>query len=284
MLSSSIQAGLDNPYGLSKRRAEEILKSYAEDCGAAVAIYRLKNVFGKWCRPNYNSVVATFCYNVAHDLPLTISDASRRLDLCYVDDVVRAFRGEIVDATGVTGCSYAEVEPAFSILLGELAERIRSYRETRCDLSVPEFVDPLNRRLYPTYLSYLDGADFGYALQQRTDARGCLAEFLKSPPFGQVFVSRTKPGVTRGNHYHDTKVEKFLVLEGDAVIRFRHILEADVVEHRVSGQDLRVLDIPPGYTHSIENVGKSEMITLFWADEVFDPGSPDTYPCEVVRG
>lgn len=286
VLSSSIQAELDNPYGVSKRQAEEVLADYARRSGARVVIFRLTNVFGKWCRPNYNSVVATFCHNIARDLPITISDPEREVPLVHVDDVVEAFLTEIGDrGSGIrsqeSGVRYREVRLIHTVTLGRLAEMIRSFRESRQSLAVPDFSDPFTHKLYGTFLSYLGPDDFAYDLTKRTDARGSLAEFVKSPPFGQIFVSRTRPGITRGNHYHHTKTEKFLVVEGEAIVRFRHIRGGDVMEYHVRGEDFRVVDIPTGYTHSIENVGSGELVTLFWASQVFDPNQPDTFYEEV---
>ena len=287
LLSSSIQAELDNPYGRSKRLAEEAVMDYARETGARAIIYRLTNVFGKWSRPNYNTVVATFCYNIAHDLPITISDPNHEVRLIHIDDVVRAFGSELQRSRGAEGrVLWRSVEPAYPVKLGRLAELIRSFRAMRQTLLTPDFGDPFVRKLYGMYLTYLDEDDFAYDLTQRCDDRGCLAEFIKSPHFGQIFVSRTKPGVTRGNHYHHTKAEKFLVLEGEAVIRFRNIQSdrgqrSEVIEYRVSGKDFRVLDIPPGYTHNIENVGDTDVITLFWASEIFDSEKPDTFYEEV---
>jgi len=276
VLASSIQVDLDNPYGTSKREAEEVVARYGETPGAAAIIYRLKNVFGKWTRPNYNSVVATFCYNISHDLPITISDPSRELELIHIDDVIARFMNELAQ-TPAPGVHYRTVEPSYRVTLGELAEQTRALRAIRKSLQVPDLENEFTRKLYGTYLSYLAGDDFAYNLTKRCDERGCLAEFIKSPTSGQIFVSRTLPGVTRGNHYHHTKTEKFLVLEGEAVIRFRHIQSAEVIEHHVRGEDFRVVDIPTGYTHSIENTGRGELVTLFWASEIFDPDHPDTY-------
>lgn len=273
VLSSSVQAELDNPYGLSKRAAEAALTWYAGQGGRAV-VYRLTNVFGKWCRPNYNSVVATFCHNVAHGLAITISDPARELDLVHVDDVVRCFVAEL--AFDEPGLVSREASPAFSVTLGRLAEFIRSFPQIRTNLQVPDFGDEFVRKLYGTYLSYLPAGAFAYELEKKCDNRGCLAEFVKAAAFGQIFVSRTLPGITRGNHYHHTKTEKFLVLEGEALIRFRHILSGDVIEYPVHGEEFKVVDIPTGYTHSIENVGQGELVTLFWASEIFDPARPDT--------
>jgi len=283
VLSSSIQAERDNPYGVSKRRAEEALEGYTERTGASVSIYRLPNLFGKWCRPNYNSVVATFCHHIARDEPITISDESSELELAYIDDVVAAFVSEVTEHRG-PGVHWGTVQPTHRITLGRLAEALRGFRESRSTLWVPDFAsDALTRRLYATYLSYLPDGEQVYALEQRSDPRGSLAEFVKSPPFGQIFVSYTEPGITRGNHYHDTKAEKFLVVAGKGLIRMRRIDSDEIIEFRVRGEEYRVVDIPPGYTHSIENVGEGRMVTLFWACEVFDPSNPDTHYCEVLR-
>jgi len=282
VFSSSIQVELDNPYGKSKLRAEEALRDWSKRTGVAVAIFRLKNVFGKWCRPNYNSVVATFCYNVARGLPISISDPAKKIELIYIDDVISAFLYCLDRAPH--GYEYRDVSPSFVITLGDLARQIEMFRDSRHSLLLPDFSDPFLKRLYATYISYLEENDFAYQLTIREDARGELAEFLKQAHFGQIFISRTKPGITRGNHFHHTKVEKFLVVDGDAVIRFRRIDGTDIIEYRVSGKDFKVVDIPPGYTHSIENIGRGELITLFWAGEVFDPKDSDTYPLDVVKG
>lgn len=282
VLASSTQAAQDNPYGRSKLAAERMLDAYAMRTGAPAVVYRLPGVFGKWCRPNYNSVVATFCHNVARDLPIAVSDPDRVVDLVHVDDVVARFAAHLERRHA--GLLRAGVEPVFQVSLGDLASRIRAFRAMRETLEVADASDPLTRRLLGTYTSYIPPSDLAYALVQRSDARGTLAELLKSPHFGQMFVSRTKPGVTRGNHYHDLKVEKFCVLEGDAVIRFRPVPGGEVTAHRVSGADFKVVDIPPGATHSIENVGTGDLVVLFWASEILDREHPDTYPSEVLRG
>ncbi len=281
LLSSSLQAELDNPYGVSKREAEEELRRYCEESGAEGVVFRLKNLFGKWCRPNYNSVTATFCYNIAHGLPIEISDPAREIDLTYIDDVVDAIISEI-HAPPVPGFRFAGPLPSRAITLGQLAALVQSFRESRSTLVLPDFSERFVKQLYATYLSYLDESDFGYSLDIKSDNRGCLAEVVKSPGFGQIFVSRTLPGITRGNHYHHTKTEKFIVVEGRGVIRFRRIDSDRVTEYAVSGEAFQVVDIPPGYTHSIENVGDTEMVTLFWASEPFDPQHPDTYYEPVV--
>jgi UDP-2-acetamido-2,6-beta-L-arabino-hexul-4-ose reductase len=277
VLSSSTQAALDNPYGISKRQAEEATFDFGGETGATVVIFRLHGVFGKWCRPNYNSVVATFCHNIARDLPIAISDPAREIELVYVDDVVRAFIGVMDGRLPVSTGKYCHVAPTYRITLGALAEALQGFRNSRINLALPDMSDPFIHDLFATYVSYLPVVSFDYALTQRSDPRGELAELLKSPNIGQIFVSRTRPGITRGHHYHDTKVEKFVVLEGDAVIRFRHILGGDVIEYPVVGREFRVVDIPPGYTHSIENVGQNDLIVLFWANEIFNPDIPDTF-------
>ena len=291
VLSSSIQAELDNPYGVSKRQAEEVVREYAEHTGALGVAFRLPNVFGKWSRPNYNSAVATFCHNIARDLPITVSDPAREMRLVYIDDVVKAFIAVLNASDQSDPPDRAEstfrfgvVEPVFELTLGEIVERIRALRRSRDDLMLPDLSDPLNRRLLATYNSFLPTESWAYDLQQRSDPRGVLAEFIKTKGAGQIFVSSTRPGIVRGNHYHDTKVEKFLVLTGEAEIRFRQIGTDEVIRIRVSGSDLRVVDIPPGYTHCIQNVGDTDMVTLFWASEIFDPANPDTAFEEVDRG
>lgn len=277
LVTSSIQAELDNPYGASKRHAEQVLQEFAQASGARVSIFRLKNVFGKWCRPNYNSVVATFCHNIAHDLPIQINDPNRSVELVHVDDVVDAIVNEFSRHGSHADVFVPDTIPAYTVTLSDLAGRIQMFREMQQTLRTPDFSVRFNQQLYSTYLSYVPPARWEYGLEIKADARGSLAEFIKSPWFGQVFVSRTLPGITRGNHYHHVKTEKFFVIAGEGLIRFRHILGSEILEYHVRGEDYRVVEIPPGYTHSITNVGAGEMITLFWASEVFDPDRPDTY-------
>jgi len=275
IFSSSIQAELNSPYGASKAKAEKTMRQFARGTGACVRIYRLKNLFGKWCRPNYNSVVATFCHNIGNDLPITMSDPARDVELSYVDDVVAAFLSEIDGM--YAGSDVGKEIPSYRIQLGDLAGRIQAFHEMRATLIAPNFADWFNRALYATYLSYVPAAARPYNLDIKSDARGSLAEFIKEKHFGQIFVSRTKPGVTRGNHYHHTKTEKFFVVEGEGVVRMRAVEGGPVEEYFVSGNAYRVIDIPPGFTHSITNVGTGEMVTLFWSSEMFDPNRPDTY-------
>jgi UDP-2-acetamido-2,6-beta-L-arabino-hexul-4-ose reductase len=275
VFSSSIQVGLDTPYGASKAKAEKALLQFAAETRACVRIYRLQNLFGKWSRPNYNSVTATFCHNIANHLPIAISDPAHQVELSYVDDVITAFLAEIdghqsLDETG-------EKIPKYKIELGDLAGRIQAFHEMRSTLTLPDFADRFNRALFATYLSYVPAEDIQHNLEIKSDTRGSLAEFIKQKHIGQIFVSRTRPGVTRGNHYHHTKTEKFFVVEGDGLIRMRGVEGGPVEEYLVTGSAYRVIDIPPGFTHSITNVGAGEMVTIFWSSEMFDPNRPDTY-------
>ncbi len=276
MLASSIQAELDNPYGVSKKAGEELLFRYAEETGARVYVYRFPNVFGKWCRPNYNSAVATFCYNIAHDLPIQVNDRNVMMTLVYIDDVV----DELISALAgnhIQEGKYCKVPVEYKISLGEIVELIYSFRESRRNLQVPDMEDAFTKKLYATYLSYLPENNFSYPLKMNVDQRGSFTEFLKSPDRGQVSVNISKPGITKGNHWHHTKNEKFLVVHGKGVIRFRKIDEEKVYEYYVSGDKLEVVDIPVGYTHNIENLGDTDMVTIMWANEPFDPDKPDTY-------
>ena len=274
--SSSAQALLDNPYGNSKRKAEEFIQAKVKN-GSAI-IYRLPGVFGKWCRPNYNSVVATYCYNIAHQLPVDVRDEQYLLRLVYVDDVVKSILHSCTRSLNAGEILMEAVSPEHEMTLGKLAQTIRSFRENRQTYFLPQVGDPLEKKLYSTYLTYLPQNEFGYEPVLRTDERGSLFELLKSHTSGQIFVSSTRPGITRGNHFHHTKTEKFCVVSGEGLIQFRKIDDVDnIIEYRVNGEKPQIVDIPPGYTHNITNVGQSEMITLFWANEVFDPQTPDTY-------
>ena len=279
---SSVQAELDNAYGRSKVAAETALVDFHEQTGAPIAIYRLPNLFGKWSRPHYNTVVATFCHEIARGRPIEVTDPDRELELAYVDDVVDRLLRHLDDEVNpsITRC---HIEKTFTITLGRLAALIEELRDTRITLRIPDLVDDLTRRMYATYMSFLPADDLDYPVALRTDRRGSLFELLKSEHFGQIFVSKTNPGMTRGNHSHNTKVEKFTVVSGRAIVRFRHLITHERVEYPVNGNDIRVVDIPPGYTHSIENVGDDEMIVLFWASEVFDPDRPDTYVSAVLE-
>jgi UDP-2-acetamido-2,6-beta-L-arabino-hexul-4-ose reductase len=279
--ASSTQAELDNPYGASKLAAEAALEDWSRSGGGAVAIFRLANVFGKWGRPDYNSVTATFCYNTAHGLPLRVDDPSSPLRLVYVTDVVEAFVGLLDDT--VTGVERRSVGPTIDTTVGELAERVGALHALQHTADVPDLSSHFDRALHSTYLSYLEPEDLSFPFVLRSDERGALAELVRKPGAGQIFFSRTHPGVTRGNHYHETKVERFIVLAGEGLVRLRRVDSDEVEEYAVSGAAPEAVIIPPGTTHSIENTGAGEMLTLFWADEVFDPDRPDTYYEPVLR-
>ncbi len=283
VLSSSTQAELENPYGQSKREAEETVLRYHEATKAPVYLYRFPNIFGKWSRPNYNTVVATFCYNLSRGIPVQVSNPANVIRFIYVDDIVRAFL-EIARRTEPEPVA-ARPEPkeVFTITLGELHDLVASFAEKRRQGVLPDLANTFVRYLYSTFVSFYDAEDFAYPVDLKTDDRGWLFELIKSPHAGQIFVSRTKPGITRGNHYHDTKIEKFCVIQGEGVIRFRHVLGDELLEYPVNDRAIQVVDIPPGYTHSIENTGATDMITLFWANEIFDPQRPETYFEKVIR-
>lgn len=280
MLASSIQAELDNPYGKSKKAGEYALFAHARKTGAEVLVYRFPNVFGKWCRPNYNSAVATFCHNIARDLPITVNDPAVTLNLVYIDDVVdeliRALEGhptrqDVLCAVPVT----------HSIQLGKLVELLQSFKASRDARAIPDMADALTKKLYATYLSYLPEDAFNYPLKMNIDQRGSFTEIIRTVDRGQFSINISRPGITKGNHWHNTKNEKFLVVSGSGVIRFRKIGSDKVQEYRVSGDKLEVVDIPPGYTHNIENLGDADMVTFMWCNECFDLNRPDTYSEEV---
>lgn len=280
VFSSSIQAEIDCPYGNSKKNCEELLFLYSKETGTKVYVYRLPNVFGKWCRPDYNSVVATFCYKIARNLPIEIHNPITKLTLCYIDDVVNEFSRGLEGKPTIKG-NFCIVPVTYGIQLGELAEKLYSFKANRESLVMPSLEKEFDRALYSTFLSYLEEDNFSYLLKKNMDQRGWLAEFIKSRELGQIFISKTKPGVTRGNHWHHNKVEKFLVIQGEAAIRFRKIGSDKVIEYNVNGESPEVVDIPVGYTHSIKNTGDEDVITLFWACEIFNPEKPDTYYVEV---
>ncbi len=280
LLTSSTQAELDNDYGKSKREAENIMYNYAVKTGVNVYVYRMPGVFGKWCRPSYNSVVATFCHNIANNLPIEISDENYTLPLVYIDDVVNTFintienGGEKInenDDLCALNC------PVYTVSLGKIASLINSFKQSRNDLVLPDMGDDFSKKLYSTYLSYLPENEFSYPLTMNCDERGSFTELMRTQGSGQVSVNVAKVGIVKGNHWHNTKNEKFIVVKGLAVVRFRKIGTKEVIEYRVSDKKLEVVDIPTGYTHNIENVGDEDLITVMWANEPFDAQNPDTY-------
>ena len=277
LLSSSIQANLDNPYGKSKKEAEDAVLRYGKATSAPTYIFRLPNVFGKWSRPNYNSVVATFCHNIARNQAIHISNPSYEMTLAYITDVVDSFVSCMNGDANPVQDGYCSITKLSSITLGDLASTLYEFRDSRTTLTMPDLSSDFLKALYATYVSYIPEDSFKYSLKENTDDRGVLAEFIKSPSFGQIFVSKTKPGITRGNHWHNTKIEKFFVLCGEAEICFRTPHTNNVIRYNVTGSKLEVVDIPAGYIHNIKNTGKSELVTLFWASEALDPDKPDTY-------
>lgn len=278
LITSSIQAALDNPYGKSKKAGEDLIRAYGEKNGVKTCIYRLPNVFGKWCRPNYNSAVATFCNNIANGKPITVNDRNHMMHLVYIDDVVREFIAAIFGKENRNDDGFCYVPTVHEITLGEIADLIYSFKESRETKEIPYMKDgSFEKKLYSTYLSYLPKNEFSYPLTMHHDERGSFTEMFRSAERGQVSVNISKPGITKGNHWHHTKNEKFVVVSGKGVIRFRKIGEDDIIEYFVSGDKIEVVDIPTGYTHNIENLGDTDMVTIMWCNECFDPEKPDTY-------
>ena len=280
-LSSSTQAALENPYGISKRQAEDTLKAYSEETGQKVYIFRFPGLFGKWCRPHYNSVVATFCHNTANGLELRIDAPQKEITLAYIDDVVRVLLNCVNDSTAKDEEGFCLVNPTYVVSLSRLANLLASFKEGRGKLLVPYLADAFERALYATYLSYLPKDKFSYPLNTHSDYRGSFTEIIRTSDRGQFSVNISKPHITKGNHWHHTKNEKFCVVSGKGVTRFRKIDSDEVIEYFVSGDKMEVVDIPTGYTHNIENLGDTDMVTFMWASEAFDPNRPDTYFLEV---
>ncbi len=275
IFASSDHVERNNPYGDSKLAAEQALFKHSEKTSIPVYIYRLPHIFGKWCRPNYNSVVATFCYNVAHDLPIRIDDPSYPLSLVYIDDLVANF-ARIMKGKEVCK-SYCEAGPSYPLTVGELADQIRAFRTSRGTLVSERVGDGLTRALYATYISYLSPKDFVYEVPKYTDPRGVFVEMLKTRDSGQFSFFTAHPGVTRGGHYHHSKTEKFLVIKGSARFRFRHTLTQELHEVLTSGDKPEIVETIPGWSHDISNVGDDVMIVMLWANEIFDRDHPDTY-------
>tara|TARA_A100000171_G_C2140095_1_gene154466 strand:+ start:1371 stop:2489 length:1119 start_codon:yes stop_codon:yes gene_type:complete len=279
LFASSAQAVLNNPYGFSKLRAERTIEGWANETGGSAVIYRLPGVFGKWCRPNYNSVVATFCSNVVRGLPLQINAPEKALQLVYIDDVVAEFVDRLQSLP--VGVLQGTVAPEYAITLGELAQQINAFKDCRTSLQIERVGVGLTRALYATYVSYLPPEQFSYDLPQYGDERGVFVEMLKTPDAGQFSFFTALPGVTRGGHYHHTKTEKFLVLKGKARFGFRHIVSQETFELITNGQTPQVVETVPGWTHDITNIGEEEMVVMLWANEIFDRQHPDTIACKV---
>lgn len=279
MISSSIQAQLDNPYGESKRAGEQLMFDYAEQTGAKVLVYRFPNLFGKWCRPNYNSAVATFCNNIANGLPVQINDPNVVMNLVYVDDVVNELIAALRGKESYEG-KYCIVQTVHTVKLGEIVELLNAFRDSRTNLGIPDMTpNSFSKKLYSTYLSYLPKDAFSYPLKMNKDDRGSFTEIIRTNDKGQFSVNISKPHITKGQHWHHTKNEKFVVVSGKGVIRFRSVIEpnAEIIEYFVSADKIEVVDIPTGYTHNIENLGDTDMVTFMWCNECFDQHNPDTF-------
>lgn len=283
MISSSIHAELKNPYGESKKAGEELMFRYSHESGAKVLVYRFPNLFGKWCKPNYNSAVVTFCHNIANDLPITISNRDNQLSLVYIDDLINEMIAALNGHEHREG-KYCYVPEVYNVTLGEVVDQLYSFKGGAKTLEVPNMSNLFTKKLYATYLSYLNENKFSYPLRMNIDDRGSFTEIIRTPDRGQFSVNIIKPHISKGNHWHNTKCEKFIVISGNGVIKFRKIgdLKANVIEYFVSGEKIEVVDIPVGYTHIIENLGDIDLITLMWANEPFNPEKPDTYFEKVI--
>lgn len=280
--TSSIQAGCDNAYGQSKRRAEDALLAAARSHQVPVHIFRLPNVFGKWCKPNYNSAVATFCHNIARDLPIQVNDTAAPVTLVYVDDVIERFV-QLMDGAdaAIDSDGFAAVTPQYTTTVGELARLVRAFKDSRTTLMTEHVGTGLVRALYATYVSYLPVTSFAYTVPQYGDPRGVFVEMLKTPDAGQFSYFTAHPGITRGGHYHHSKTEKFLVIKGRARFKFRHMQTGQVHELVTTGDKPEIVETVPGWTHDITNIGEIEMVVMLWANEVFDRSKPDTFACAV---
>jgi UDP-2-acetamido-2,6-beta-L-arabino-hexul-4-ose reductase len=283
VLSSSIQVENANDYGKSKLEAEEQLIEYSKKTGQPVFIYRLPNVFGKWSKPNYNSFVATFCYNISRGIPIIVNDENALVQLTYIDDVVGSFFLTMDNAKDKKGVSYCQIDEIYNVTVGEIARKLKSYQETRNDFTVKEFGLGFDRALYATYLSFFDKNNFLYDLKTHQDDRGSFVEFIKTSRSGQFSFSTSNLGVERGNHYHHTKNEKFLVIKGEALLKFKNVASGEYLEYKVSDADFKIVDIPPGWAHSIENIGQTEMLLLIWSNEIFEKENPDTFFYQVSK-
>ena len=276
LITSSIQAERDNPYGQSKKAGEDLVFAYGKENGVKVFVYRLPNLFGKWSRPNYNTVVATFCNNIARGLPIKIDDPDALLTLCYIDDVMDAFVSAMQGEASCTDGRFYTVQPSYTIKLGELAGMLRAFKDMPNTRLIPNLNDGLTKKLHSTFISFLPEDGFSYDLTMHSDHRGSFTELFRTHGSGQVSVNVSKPGITKGGHWHHTKVEKFVVVSGEALMRFRKIGSSEVIEYRADGGSMQVVDIPPGYTHDIINVGDDDLVTIMWANECFNPDAPDT--------
>jgi UDP-2-acetamido-2,6-beta-L-arabino-hexul-4-ose reductase len=276
--ASSTHAGRDDPYGRSKRTAEEIFLRLGDEKGINIHVFRLPNIFGKWSKPNYNSVVATFSHNIDRDLPIIIDDEEKQLELLYIDDLMEIFldivKGKISSpkSNGPT-----LIANTYRISVGDLAARLRRFHEGRKRSQIYAVANGLDRALYATYISFLPVTDFGYPLKVHLDERGIFSEMLKSVDFGQISCFSLKPGFRRGDHYHHSKTEKFLIVKGSVLFRFRNIITTETVDIEVTSENLRIIESIPGWSHYLENTGQEDVLAVLWANEIFDPSRSDTY-------
>lgn len=277
MISSSTQATLDNPYGESKRAGEQLMFDYSEKTGAKVFVYRFPNIFGKWCQPNYNSAVATFCHNIANDLPIQVNDPSVELNLVYVDDVVEDLIA-VLSKTEHQNGNYCVVSVVHTVTLGAIVDLLYSFKEMPHTLGIPNLADAFTKKLYSTYLSYLPKEKFAYLVKMNNDDRGSFTELIRTVGCGQFSVNISRPGITKGQHWHHTKSEKFVVVNGHGLIQLRKIGTDEVINFEVNGDKIEVVEMIPGYTHNIINLSETEnLVTFMWCNECFDPNHPDTF-------
>lgn len=283
MISSSIQALLDNDYGKSKKAGEDLIFNYGKENGVKVYVYRFPNLFGKWCRPNYNSVIATFCNNIANNMEITVNDPNKELTLAYIDDVCLELINCLDDNPKKDG-DYCIIPITYTKTLGEISELIKSFKDNSLGIMVPSTGDEFTKKLYATYISYVPLKEMVVDLQEHRDERGVFCELVRTKECGQVSVSTTNPNVVRGGHYHNTKMERFIVIKGKAKIEFEHVITHEKIEFEVSGDKLQYVTIPVGYQHSINNIGDDELVLILWANELFDTNKPDTYVMEETNG
>lgn len=278
--TSSTQAGLSNPYGDSKLAAEEVLEFYAQTHQIPVYSYRLPNVFGKWAKPNYNSVVATFCFNIIRDIDIQINNSDAPLNLVYIDDVISHFLS-VMDAPVIGAFHQCVITPVYQTTVGDVALQLKAFRNSRTNLISEQVGTGFIRALYSTYVSYLPSELFSYEVAKHSDSRGDFVEMLKTKDSGQFSFFTAHPGITRGGHYHHSKTEKFLVIKGQACFRFRHMMTQEYYELKTCGDKPEIVETVPGWTHDITNIGLDEMIVMLWANEIFDRERPDTFACEL---
>jgi UDP-2-acetamido-2,6-beta-L-arabino-hexul-4-ose reductase len=279
LFSSSSQATQNTPYGLSKLAAEKIIEKYSEETGSPACLYRLPGVFGKWSKPNYNSVVSTFCHNIAQGQEIKINNPETKIELVYIDDVINEFVRILNE--GITGLNFIDIQPKYEITLGSLADQILFFRDSRKNLMTDRVGSGLIRALYSTYLSYLPKDKFVYDVPAYDDERGLFVEMLKTPDCGQFSFFTLHPGVTRGSHYHHSKTEKFLVVSGNVLMRFRNLIDGEICQVQASSKKPQIIDSIPGWIHDVTNIGSDDAVVILWANEVFNHEHPDCISCKV---